>query len=254
MDELNEHRRTRAALLEMERRITELQTANEELQSFCFTIAHDLQAPIRHVSRSADLLQTDSGWLLSEPSRQHLTNIVQMSSRMRGMIDDLLEIARLERCEICRMEVDLNQLVEEALADFRAETKNLNIEWEIRPLPSVHADPRLLRRALDNLISNAIKFTGFRAEPQIIIGSAPGRVDETVLFISDNGAGFDPKRAGKLFNVFQRLHGQEEFPGTGVGLAIVRRIIDRHGGRAWAQGEVDCGATFFIAIPKPAEA
>jgi light-regulated signal transduction histidine kinase (bacteriophytochrome) len=136
------------------------------------------------------------------------------------------------------------------LGDFQAETQGRNIAWNIHPLPVAQADRALLRMALVNLISNAVKFTGARAEAKIEIGCAPGGDGETAIFIRDNGAGFDPRYAGKLFGVFQRLHSNDEFEGTGIGLANVQRIIQRHGGRAWAEGTVDGGATFYFTIPK----
>jgi light-regulated signal transduction histidine kinase (bacteriophytochrome) len=136
------------------------------------------------------------------------------------------------------------------VGDFQVETEKRNIEWKIQPLPAVRADRALLRLVLVNLISNAVKFTGTRAQARIEIGCAPGGDGETVIFVRDNGAGFDPGYAGKLFGVFQRLHSQAEFEGMGIGLANVRRIINRHGGRTWAEGEVDHGATIYFSIPK----
>ena len=150
-----------------------------------------------------------------------------------------------------KTEVNLDELVRETLGDFQMDTKERNIVWEIHPLPPVQADRALLRLVLVNLISNAVKFTGTRAEAKIEIGCAPGDDGETVIFIRDNGAGFDPRYADKLFGVFQRLHSRDEFEGTGIGLANVQRIIHRHGGRTWAEGEVDGGATFYFSIPKP---
>jgi light-regulated signal transduction histidine kinase (bacteriophytochrome) len=135
------------------------------------------------------------------------------------------------------------------LGDFQARTRERNIIWEIHPLPAVRADRALLRQVLINLISNAVKFTGTRAEPKIECGCAPSGDDETVIFVRDNGVGFDPQYAGKLFGVFQRLHSREDFEGTGIGLANVRRIIYRHGGRTWAEGIVDGGASFYFSIP-----
>jgi light-regulated signal transduction histidine kinase (bacteriophytochrome) len=144
--------------------------------------------------------------------------------------------------------------VQDTLTDFQAETKARNIAWEIHPLPAVRADRALLRMVLVNLMANAVKFTGGRAEAKIEIGCAPSENGETVIFIRDNGAGFDPIYAGKLFGVFQRLHSHSEFEGTGIGLANVQRIIFRHGGRTWADGAVDGGATFYFSLPKQIEA
>jgi signal transduction histidine kinase len=169
------------------------------------------------------------------------------------MIDDLLEFSRLGQSELQKTEFDLGQLVRETVRDFQPETKDRNIAWDIRPLPSVRADRGLLRLVLANLLSNALKFTCGRAETKIIIDSSAS-AGEVVISIGDNGAGFDPRHAAKLFGVFQRLHGHDEFPGTGVGLASVQRIIQRHGGRTWAEGAVDAGATFYFSLPQLAGA
>jgi light-regulated signal transduction histidine kinase (bacteriophytochrome) len=145
--------------------------------------------------------------------------------------------------------VNLDQLVRETVDSFQADTKGRHIAWQIHPLPAVRADQNLLRQVLANLLSNAVKFTGTRAEARIEIGCAPVTNGETVIFVRDNGAGFDPHYADKLFGVFQRLHSAAEFEGTGIGLANVRRIIQRHGGRTWAEGAVEGGATFYFSIP-----
>jgi light-regulated signal transduction histidine kinase (bacteriophytochrome) len=173
---------------------------------------------------------------------------------MGDLIDDLLAFSRLGRTELRKTEVDLDELVQETLTDFQVETKERNIAWKIDPLPPVRADRALLRMVLVNLMSNAVKFTSARTEAKIEIGCAPIENDETVIFIRDNGAGFDPEYTGKLFGVFQRLHSPTEFEGTGIGLANVQRIIHRHGGRAWAEGVVDVGATFYFSIPNKTRA
>jgi light-regulated signal transduction histidine kinase (bacteriophytochrome) len=170
------------------------------------------------------------------------------------LIDDLLAFSRVGRAELQKTDINLNELVRETLGDFQAETNERHIAWEIHPLPPVRADRALLRMVLVNLMSNAVKFTGARAEAKIEIGCAPNGNGETVIFVRDNGAGFDPKYTGKLFGVFQRLHRHEEFEGTGIGLANVQRIINRHGGRVSAEGVVDGGATFTFSIPKQSEA
>jgi light-regulated signal transduction histidine kinase (bacteriophytochrome) len=169
---------------------------------------------------------------------------------MGDLIDDLLAFSRIGKTEMRKTDVNLDELLKETLGDFEEEIEERHIVWKIQPLPTVRGDRALLRMVFVNLISNAVKFTGCRAEPVIEIGCAPGRDDETVIFIRDNGAGFDPKYTSKLFGVFQRLHSQAEFEGTGIGLANIQRIIHRHGGRAWAEGAVDGGATFYISIPK----
>jgi len=231
-------------------RTAQLQTANDELQAFSYSVSHDLRAPLRHVMGFVELLQKDAGPSLSKKSLQHLATISLSAKRMGDLIDDLLAFSRIGRSEMQKVDVNLDQLVRETLGDFQAETKGRKIEWKINPLPSVRADHALLRLVLVNLISNAVKFTGARTEAKIEIGCAPNGGGETVIFVRDNGAGFDPNYTDKLFGVFQRLHSRDEFEGTGIGLANVKRIIDRHGGRVWAEGVVGSGATFYFSIPK----
>ncbi len=235
---------------DLQQRAAQLEEANKELEAFSYSVSHDLRAPLRHVMGFVDLLQKDAGPSLSEKSLRQLTTISQSAKRMGDLIDDLLAFSQIGRAALQKTDVNLDELLREALADFQAETKERSIAWNIHPLPGVRADRALLRMALVNLISNAVKFTGARAETTIEIGCAPNGNSETVIFIRDNGAGFDPQYADKLFGVFQRLHSQAEFEGTGIGLANVQRIIHRHGGRAWAEGVVDGGATFYFSIPK----
>jgi PAS domain S-box-containing protein len=239
---------------ELERRVVErtaqLQTANKELETFSYSVSHDLRAPLRHVMGFVELLQQDAGPSLSKKSLQHLATISRAAKRMGNLIDDLLSFSRIAQSEMQKTEVNLDHLVRETLDDFKVETKGRNVVWEILSLPPVQGDRALLRMVLVNLISNAVKFTGKRTQAKIEIGCAPDRDGETVIFIRDNGAGFNPLYADKLFGVFQRLHGRDEFEGTGIGLANVRRIIRRHGGRTWAEGVVDGGATFFFSLPK----
>ena len=239
---------------ELEQRVAErtaqLQSANQELEAFSYSVSHDLRAPLRHVMGFVELLQKDAGSALPEKSQRYLETISKSAKRMGDLIDDLLAFSRVGRAALQKTDVDLNQLVQETLRDFQAETNERNIAWNIHPLPAVRADRALLRLVLVNLISNAVKFTGARAEARIEIGAQTNGGNETVIFIRDNGAGFDPHYADKLFGVFQRLHSEREFAGTGIGLANVQRIIHRHGGRAWAEGAVDGGATFYFSIPK----
>jgi PAS domain S-box-containing protein len=260
--------------IELEQRVTErtaqLQSANEELEAFSYSVSHDLRAPLRHVMGFVNLLQKDAGPSLSEKNVGYLTTISLAAKRMGNLIDDLLTFARVGRAEIQKANINLDELVRETLDDFQAETNARTIVWEIQPLPPVRADRALLRLVLVNLISNAVKFTSHRAEAKIEIGcvemvegrgskvesqtAPPSTLDSrlsTTIFVRDNGAGFDPQYAGKLFGVFQRLHSSEEFEGTGIGLANVQRIIHRFGGRVWAEGKVDGGATFCFSIPKP---
>jgi len=250
---------------------TALQVANKELEAFSYSVSHDLRAPLRHVMGFVNLLQQDAGPLLSGKNSKHLTTISQSAKRMGDLIDDLLDFSRVGRAEMQKANINLDELVRQTLGDFEAETKARNIVWEIHPLPAVWADRALLRLVLVNLISNAVKFTGHRNEAKIEIGemkvehpasgaashttpsAPPDARPATVIFVRDNGAGFDPKYVHKLFGVFQRLHNQSEFEGTGIGLANVQRIIHRHGGRVWAEGVVDGGANFFFSIPKQSD-
>jgi PAS domain S-box-containing protein len=231
-------------------RTAQLQAVNEELHAFSYSVSHDLRAPLRHVLGFVELLEKEAGPSLSKKSLSLLSTISQAAKRMGNLIDDLLAFSRVGRAELQKADVDLNQLVREALNDFQEESDKRSIVWKIDALPMVRADQSLLQMVLVNLISNAVKFTGHRASPEIEIGCAPSNDRETVIFIRDNGAGFNPKYAEKLFGVFQRLHSQAEFEGTGIGLANVGRIIRRHGGRSWAEGAVDGGATFYFSIPK----
>jgi PAS domain S-box-containing protein len=239
---------------ELERRVVErtaqLQAANHELEAFSYSVSHDLRAPLRHVMSFVELLRQDAGEALSKTSLGHLTTISQAAKQMGQLIDELLAFSRTGQSELQVKAVNLDQLVQEAVSDCAGETVGRNIVWDIHPLPAVWADRGLLRVVLVNLISNAVKFTGARAEARIEIGRAPSGDGETVIFIRDDGAGFDPRYAGKLFGVFQRLHTRDEFEGTGIGLATVQRIIHRHGGQTWAEGVVDGGATFYFSIPK----
>jgi PAS domain S-box-containing protein len=239
---------------ELEQRVKErtaqLEAANKELETFSYSVSHDLRAPLRHVMGFVNLLQKDAGTSLSEKNVGYLKTISESARRMGNLIDDLLDFSRVGRAEIQKANINLDELVRETLGDFQAETNARTIAWEIHPLPLVRADRALLRLALVNLISNAVKFTSQRAEAKIEIGCAPDGQGENIIFIRDNGAGFDVQYAHKLFGVFQRLHSSEEFEGTGIGLANVQRIIQRHGGRVWAEGVVDGGATFYFSIPK----
>lgn len=230
-------------------RTAQLQTANLDLEAFSSSVAHDLRAPLRHVVGCMHRLKNEAGPSLSEESVGDLTKISKSVKRMENLIDDLLSFSRVSHSKMQETEIDLDQLVQEALGDFQEEVKERNIAWEIKPLPMVRADRSLLRQVLINLISNALKFTSNRAQAKIEIACIPSDDGRTAIFIRDNGAGFNPRYAGKLFGLFQRLHSEQEFEGTGIGLANVQRIIQRHGGLVWAEGVVDGGATFYFSIP-----
>jgi PAS domain S-box-containing protein len=231
-------------------RTTELEAINKELQAFTYSVSHDLRAPLRHMAGYAELLQKNASTILDEKGRRYMMMILESAKRMGDLIDDLLAFSRIGRAETQKTMVSLEQLVKEALSEVRQETDGRNMDWRIGALPDLYGDRSMLRLALVNLISNAIKFTRKRPQPEIEIGCVDGKEDEIVVFIRDNGVGFEMKYVNKLFGVFQRLHRAEEFEGTGIGLATVQRIIHRHGGRVWAEGLVDRGATFYFSVPK----
>jgi len=230
-------------------RAAELTAANQELEAFSYSVSHDLRAPLRHVVGFVKLLEKDAGPALSEKSLEYLTTISQAAKQIGTLIEDLLAFARLGHSELQKTTVDLDQLVKETVTGFQAETDARKIVWEIQPLPVVQGDRALLHVVLVNLLANAVKFTGPRAAPRIEIGYQRQRDGEMVFFVRDNGVGFNPQYANKLFGVFQRLHTTTEFEGTGIGLATVQRIIQRHGGRTWAEGAVGSGATFYFSLP-----
>jgi signal transduction histidine kinase len=239
---------------ELERRVIErtarLEAANRELETFSYSVSHDLRAPLRHIDGFLGLLKRKLGPTLDDESRHYVATISEAALRMAALIDDLLTFSRMGRAAMIRTELDLGDLVQEVVREFETETKDRVIDWRIAEFPVVTGDRAMLRVALVNLISNALKFTQPRERTEIEIGWLPDQAMETVVFVRDNGVGFDMKYVDKLFGVFQRLHGVDEFEGTGIGLANVRRVIERHGGRTWAEGKVDGGATFFFSLPQ----
>jgi light-regulated signal transduction histidine kinase (bacteriophytochrome) len=213
-------------------------------------LSHDLRAPIRHIHGFVGLLIKSAGPELSPQSRHYLDIIAHSANRMGRLIDELLLFTKLGRAEMRQGTVNLQCLLDETVAALQAEAEGRQIVWKKGRLPEVQADPSLLRQVFINLISNAIKYTRPRNPAEIEIGCIEKDAAETVIYVRDNGVGFNMDHAGKLFGVFQRLHSDEEFEGTGVGLANVHRIISRHGGRAWAEGKVNQGATFYFSLPK----
>ncbi|HEY3158829.1 MAG TPA: ATP-binding protein [Vicinamibacterales bacterium] len=245
-------RSLRDAQVQLEARVRErteeLHASNSELEAFSYSVSHDLRAPLRHITGFATLLEQQAGASLDEHGRRYLTTITEAAARMATLIDDLLAFSRMGRASVSKRRVDLSQLVGEARNEVSADLNGRRIAWEIHDLPAVDADPALLRPVLVNLLSNAVKYTGTRDHARIEVGTE-SRDGEVVVFVRDNGVGFDMAYAHKLFGVFQRLHRADEFGGTGIGLANVRRIIQRHGGRTWAEGAVDAGATFYFSLP-----
>ena len=236
---------------ELAKRSTELESINRELEAFAYSISHDLRAPLRHMAGYTELLQKKASSVVDEKSNHYIAMILDSAKRMGNLIDDLLAFSRMGRAETQKTLFDLAQLVKEALTEVRQDTEGRNIAWKIGALPEFYGDRSMLRLVLVNLISNAIKFTRTRAQAQIEIGCANGSANDFVVFVRDNGVGFDMKYVNKLFGVFQRLHDSDAFEGTGIGLATVQRIIHRHGGKVWAEGVVDRGATFYFSSPKP---
>jgi len=226
-----------------------LQAANKELEAFSYSVSHDLRAPLRHIDGYAALLSKAVGESLSEKARRYLQTISDSAKQMGQLIDDLLVFSRMGRQDMLRTTVNLDQLVKTVLHDLRLDLQGRTISWTMHPLPNVSGDPVMLRQVLVNLISNALKFTATRQETKIEIGAVRRNSGEAEVFVRDNGVGFDMQYVNKLFGVFQRLHRNDEFEGTGIGLANVRRIIHRHGGRTWAEGVPNQGATFYFSLP-----
>lgn len=225
-----------------------MKAANQELEAFSYSVSHDLRAPLRHIGGFAGMLERNMAGRLEAREQGYLGHITKSAAHMSRLIDDLLEFSRMGRAELRFSPVDLNAMVREIITSLEPETKDRKINWQLDPLPPVKADPAMMRQVYANLIANAVKYSRNRAVAEIAIGSQVAPTEIT-LFVRDNGAGFDMKYAEKLFGVFQRLHSAEEFEGTGIGLANVRRIIARHGGRTWAEGEAGKGATFYFTLP-----
>jgi len=233
---------------EMAQLATELTRANKELEAFSYSVSHDLRAPLRHIAGYGDLLREQEGERMSESSRRFLNNMLE-SARFAGtLVDDLLTFSQMGRAALRPGTVDLNQLVSSVVQEFGPETAERRVEWVIGALPTVTADAAFLQLALRNLVSNAVKYTRTRESAKIEI-FASTNADEHVVGVRDNGVGFDMRYVAKLFGVFQRLHRAEEFDGTGIGLANVRRIVERHDGRTWAEGRVGEGAAFYFSLP-----
>ncbi|CAH0303251.1 Phytochrome-like protein cph1 [Massilia sp. Bi118] len=227
----------------------ELTRSNKELEAFSYSVSHDLRAPLRHIVGFADLLIESSGSEDGEQRQRFLKNIKDAARLAGKLVDDLLSFSQMGRASLRPTDVDMGDLVAACIDKLALETRGRNIEWDIAPLPLVHADPTFLHLALFNLLSNAVKFTGQR-NPAVIRISAEDTPDETIIHVADNGAGFNMDYVHKLFGVFQRLHRMEDFQGTGIGLANVRRIVERHNGRVWADSKQGEGATFSFALPK----
>jgi signal transduction histidine kinase len=234
---------------ELQRRGELLEAANQELESFSYSVSHDLRAPLRHIDGYASLLRKSVEHSLNDKAARYLQTISDSATQLGQLIDDLLVFSRMGRQEMLRTAVNLDQLIESVLSDLRLDLQGREISWTIAALPEVQGDPAMLRQVFMNLVANAVKFTSTRPIAAIEIGVEHPSSTEIILFVRDNGVGFDMQYAPKLFGVFQRLHRADEFEGTGIGLANVRRIVHRHGGRTWAEGVPDKGATFYVLLP-----
>ena len=255
--EIEERKRTEAQLEEYRRdlekqvteRTSELLILNKELEAFSYSVSHDLRSPLRHMSGFVELLQKQIADYPNEKVRQYMAQIRTASKKMDMLISDLLAFSSIGRTEMQKRKVSLNALLRGVIREIEEEPKERKISWEIDELPEVMGDRALLRLAIVNLLSNAVKFTSTSQKAEIKIGYKE-EDEKYTCSISDNGVGFDMKYVSRLFGVFQRLHTQEEFEGTGVGLANVQRIISRHGGTVWAEGALGQGATFYFTLPK----
>ena len=231
-------------------RTKQLEAANQELEAFSYSVSHDLRAPLRHIAGFANLLEQDAGAALGNESRRYVRLVTESVQRMDELISDLLEFSRIGRTDMQRSTIDLDKMVARVLTDLEPDTAGRSIEWECAALPSIEGDPQLMRLVLMNLLSNAVKFTRGRDPAKISIGSRDDLDNrERIFYVRDNGVGFDMKYADKLFGAFQRLHSKDEFEGAGIGLANVRRIVHRHGGRSWAESRNQEGATVYFTLP-----
>lgn len=249
-DELEHLRQVNAELEELlAERTGALEAAQREFEAFAYSVSHDLRAPLRHVTAFAEILQRGGLARLDETERSSVQAIKEAADRMNQLITDLLRLSRVGRAEMNRIDVPLDEVVRQAQNDLSPEAFGRKIQWRIQSLPTVQGDPTLLRHLFVNLLANALKFSRARDVAEIEIG-AREEPDRWIVHVRDNGLGFDQRFVGRLFGVFQRLHSEREFEGTGIGLAIVHKIVARHGGETWAEGRLNEGATFNFSLPK----
>ena len=233
-------------------RTAQLQAANKELEAFSYSVSHDLRAPLRHINGFSQALLEDYADKLDAEGKNYLHEVRNASQEMAQLIDDVLQLARVTRSEMQREEVNLSELARSVIADLQKRNGRQNVSITIKEGLTTRGDKRLLRIVLTNLLGNAWKFTSKQDQAEITFGSEP-RNGEVSYFVRDNGPGFDMAYANKLFGAFQRLHTAGEFEGTGIGLATVQRIVYRHGGRVWAEGKLNEGATFYFSLTNPKE-
>ena len=252
-----QERQIRELNRQLQGKVEQVSDVNRELEAFSYSVSHDLRAPLRHIAGFASKLGRHLGADIDDRSRHYLDVVTESTKRMSALIDDLLVYSRLGRSALRLQMVDVQSLVDETRsmldATAREEAPGREIEWKIHPLPVVVADENMLRQVWLNLLGNAVKYTAGASPAQIEVAHGQMNDGSHHFRVSDNGAGFDMKYAGKLFGVFQRLHAPSAFPGTGIGLASVRRVLTRHGGRIWAESEPGRGATFHFVLPAAGE-
>jgi len=239
--------------VELKERARLLESANKELEAFSYSVSHDLRAPLRHIHGFVELLQKEPAIRNDENCHRQMGIIARAAKEMGRLIDDLLDFSRTGRAEMHPVKIQMREMIDQIIRDRMLECNGRRVSWEIQPLSPVGGDPNLLRLVWTNLLDNALKYTRPRDEAKIEIGELPREkspASEVVFYVRDNGVGFDMEYSSKLFGVFQRLHRAEDFEGTGIGLANVQRIVQRHGGRVWAEAQVDAGATFYFSIPE----
>jgi light-regulated signal transduction histidine kinase (bacteriophytochrome) len=236
-------------------RTAQLEAANKELEAFSYSVSHDLRAPLRHVSGFSQMLVEELGANLTPAAQGHLDRIQAGTLKMGVLVDELLNLARVGRHALKRRPVKLNAIVTEVVGILESESQGRQVDWMIADLPTVECDPVLVKQIFQNLLANALKFTRPRTRATIEVTQPEKRdAGQRVFMVRDNGIGFSMKYVDKLFGVFQRLHQADDFEGTGIGLATVQRIAQKHGGRVWAEGEVDKGATFYFTLGLEKEA
>jgi PAS domain S-box-containing protein len=231
----------------LQQRTVELEAAHQELETFTYSVSHDLRAPLRHISAFSKILAEEYSTQMPGEAQRYLQRVQDGIQRMGLLVDDLLNLARVGRQELRRQVTGLNSVVREVVRDLQPECEGRQVEWRVGSLPLVECDPDLMKQVFQHLLSNALKYTRPRSSALIEVGTQDSG-GQTIVFVRDNGVGFSMKYADKLFGVFQRLHRAEDFEGTGVGLATVQRVIHKHGGRVWAEAELDNGAVFYFTI------
>ncbi|MCX5811527.1 MAG: ATP-binding protein [Proteobacteria bacterium] len=237
---------------ELEKRVrqrtVQLEAANKELEAFSYSVSHDLRTPLISIEGFSHMLSEKYGKDLNEKAQMYLNAILKSTKQMNQLINDLLALSRLKRKDFEVEDLDMGEIAKDVFEELKVINRGRKINFLINSAPHGTGDPSMIREVFMNLLSNAIKFTKHRDIAIIEVGGEAGK-DENMFFVKDNGAGFDMEHAEKIFNAFQRLHNDNEYEGTGIGLAIVQRIIARHGGRVWAEGKIDEGATFYFTLP-----